>query len=62
MNLPNDVSRCIGRLDWDDAVCPHREGCQRYIQLIADLNMVPARYPMIMNCVVDGEYTMRIET
>lgn len=64
MNLPNDVSRCMGLLDRVGTVCPHRCSCQRHTQIAIDnagLDYLTP-YPIIPNCLVNGEYTMRIET
>ena len=62
VNLPNDVARCAGWLSTGEmATCPHRHECKRYEQLAEDRKNPPERYPMISNCLVNGEYTMRIE-
>ena len=66
----NDFTRCAGRLSWDNhEMCPHRNGCERYLQALDGTDTdVPGYYGMtcshrtsvITNCLVDGEYTMRI--
>ena len=70
MNLPNDVARCVGRLDFGhgpESICPYRDSCIRHTQLEADRNSKclpdPAymRVPMMMHCYVDGVPTMRVE-
>lgn len=66
MNLPNDVSRCVGRLDWNDPdkVCPYRKTCARHTQMERDSIAGLEHYrgmSVITNCLVDGEYTARIE-
>jgi hypothetical protein len=67
MNLPNDVSRCAGKLNWNDDpdICQYRNKCERYLQLARDEANGITHYrgmSLISNCLVDGEYTMRIET
>ena len=70
MNLPRDVARCLGRLDFglgQESICPHRDTCKRHTQLEADRNskclpdQAYMRVPMMMHCYVDGVPTMRVD-
>lgn len=66
MNLPNDVSRCVGRLDFGhttDSFCPHRSVCERHLQMDRDREAKLESYQgicVMMHCRADGEYTMQI--
>ena len=46
MSLPNDISRCAGRLNWgetESSFCHERQQCARYLELLArpNCNHVP---------------------
>ena len=67
VNLPNDVSRCAGMIDRahpHPGFCPYRNKCERHLQLARDEANGITHYrgmSVISNCLVNGEYTMRIE-
>lgn len=47
MTLPDDVSRCVGRfgLGPDDPICPRRNHCARYLEMVGDRERFPGGYP-----------------
>ena len=62
MTLPNDVSRCVGRIGLgpDDPICQKRERCERWLTLQSEIRWGREDYretPIITHCYVDGDAT-----
>lgn len=57
MNLPNDVSRCVGRnaLTADGPVCERREQCARYVALLNHPKGESVMVPVAMHLCGDGD-------
>lgn len=59
MTLPDDVSRCLGRVEWGDGQeCEMRKLCARYLAYragLTEINQPSLGLPMIQHCYVDGQ-------